>query len=68
MSVTNYLLCVNIITNTSLLHVSAPTRATLRWNNTFLYSWRERNEASLFHALVLTVRMLNIICSLNRIC
>lgn len=35
----------------------------------FLYSWMmERNEASLFNALVLTVRMLKIICSLNRIC
>jgi len=34
----------------------------------FFYSWMERNEASLFHALVLTVRMLKIICSLNRIC
>jgi hypothetical protein len=28
----------------------------------------ERKEASLFHALELTVRMLKIVCSLNRIC
>lgn len=34
----------------------------------FFNSWMERNEASLFRALVLTVRMLKIICSLNRVC